>query len=547
MKDSNKVKLISKNLPKHFNLRPSIRTCIFTIFFFSTISSHMTMSLFRASSQVIKKEIKLTDSQYGFFGSLYHLGKFVGTILLIFVINTQNRKRMIISNLLCLSILLSFFKLTSNKFILMPSFFLIGNFVMAINIFVPIWIDQFCMIKLKTIFLTMIQFAKAFGLVLGFIINYIMKSENYKNQFLFNSISLMIFAILLSFFPILYFSSRVSILHEVKGNEEFNLVLNKSKTNKKGDEIEIDRDSNIITMFGIRTSNESTAGIDIRSKIFKILLNKFFFCCVFATMILLTSVTSFNFWIIEYIPSVLKISDEKYKLYTYLIITISGPLGGLVTNIILSMILGQKEITYSPLFMFLMYLITVIAGNSITLIENNYILFLISSIIYSMGASSVIPMIQGICLSSVSISLKGISFTLYNLIVHLFGEVPSSYVYGYLQEKYIEENKGNKSEKFEKKAMSIMMMYTILGVFFAFLIFIFSCCKSENKDKEKEIFNNENSQEMENKNNISTISNLSIDNSRLRAHRTLKSMESDKLDVVSENAENLDSEFGDDN
>ena len=63
----------------------------------------------------------------------------------------------------------------------------------------------------------------------------------------------------------------------------------------------------------------------------------------------------------------------------------------------------------------------------------------------------------------------------------------------------------------------------------------------------KEIFNNENSQEMENKNNISTISNLSIDNSRLRAHRTLKSMESDKLDVVSENAENLDSEFGDDN
>jgi len=546
MKDTNKVKLISKNLPKHFNLKPSIRTCIFTILFFSTICSHMTMSLFRASSQVIKKEIKLTDSQYGFFGSLYHLGKFIGTILLIFVINTQNRKRIVISDLFFLSLLLSFFKFTTNKFILMPSFFFIGIFVMAINIFVPIWIDQFCMIKLKTIFLTMIQFAKAFGLVLGFIINYIMKSENYKNQFLLNSISIMIFAILLSFFPILYFSSRVSILQEVKGNEELNFVLTKSKT-KKNEEIEIDRDSNIITMFGIRTSNESTAGINFGKKLYKIIFNKFFLCCVFATMILLTSVTSFNFWIIEYIPSVLKISDEKYKLYTYLIITISGPLGGLITNIILSMILGQKENTYSPFLMFIIYLITVFAGNSITLIENNYILFLISSIIYSMGASSIIPMIQGICLSSVSISLKGISFTLYNLIVHLFGEVPSSYVYGYLQEKYIEENKGNKSEKNEKKAMSIMMMYTILGVFFAFFIFIFSWCKCEKKDKEKEIFHGDSSQELENKNNISTISNLSIDNSRLKGHRTLKSMESDKLDVVSENAENLDSEFGDDN
>ena len=308
MNESNKVKLISKNLPKHFNLRPSIRTCIFSILFLSTIASHITMSLFRASSQVIKKELKLTDSQYGFFGSLYHLGKFIGTVLLIFVINRQNRKRMIINDLFFLSILLSFFKFTKNKFILMPSFFLIGIFVMAINIFVPIWIDQFCTIKLKTIFLTMIQFSKAFGLVLGFILNYFMKSENYQNQFLLNSISILIFA----------------------------FILNKNPTSKKNEEIEIDRDSNIITMFGIRTSNESTAGINFGSKLCKILFNKYFFTSVFSAMILLTSVTSFNFWIIEYIPLVLKISDEKYKLYTYLIITISGPLGGLITNILFS-------------------------------------------------------------------------------------------------------------------------------------------------------------------------------------------------------------------
>ena len=540
MNESNKVKLISKNLPKHFNLRPSIRTSIFTILFLSTIASHITMSLFRASSQVIKKKIKLTDSQYGFFGSLYHLGKFIGTVLLIFVINRQNRKRMIINDLFFLSILLSFFKFTKNKFILMPSFFLIGIFVMAINIFVPIWIDQFCTIKLKTIFLTMIQFAKAFGLVLGFILNYFMKSENYQNQFLLNSISILIFAILLSFFPILYFSSRVSILHEVKGNEEFNFILNKNPTSKKNEEIEIDRDSNIITMFGIRTSNESTAGINFGSKLCKILFNKYFFTSVFSAMILLTSVTSFNFWIIEYIPLVLKISDEKYKLYTYLIITISGPLGGLITNIFLSLILGQKGNIYSPFFMFLIYVITVIAGNSITYIENNYILFLVSCIIYSMGASSVNPMIQSICLSSVSTSLKGISFTIFNLMIHLFGEVPSSYIYGYLQEKFIEENKKNnvnKEQNIEKKAMSLMMMYSLFGIFFAFLSFCFNCCKFENKKHEKEIFNDDDEVELQNQENEST------GNSKSKVHRKLKSFESDKLDIVSENAENIDSEI----
>ena len=153
-----------------------------------------------------------------------------------------------------------------------------------------------------------------------------------------------------------------------------------------------------------------------------------------------------------------------------------------------------------------------------------------------MGASSVIPMIQSISLSSVSTSLKGISFTLFNLIVHLFGEVPSSYIYGYLQEKFIEENKGIKNENVERKTMRVMMMYTFIGCFFAFLTFIFSCFKSDKKKNEKEIFKGE---DIDNNINIST--ELS------RRHKNLKSFESDQLDVVSENEENVENDFDDDN
>ena len=83
------------------------------------------------------------------------------------------------------------------------------------------------------------------------------------------------------------------------------------------------------------------------------------------------------------------------------------------------------------------------------------------------------------------------------------------------------------------------MMYSIFGVFFAFLTFCFSCCKFDKK-QEKEIFN-EDEIEMkyqENENN---------ENSKSKFHKRDKSLESDKLDIVSENVENIDSEIGEDN
>ena len=69
------------------------------------------------------------------------------------------------------------------------------------------------------------------------------------------------------------------------------------------------------------------------------------------------------------------------------------------------------------------------------------------------------------------------SLTLFNLFVEILGEVPSTFFYGYIYQKYITIDK--------KYALRILMYSLFFGLFFSFLTFIFTCIQ---KNKELELF-----------------------------------------------------------
>jgi hypothetical protein len=118
--------------------------------------------------------------------------------------------------------------------------------------------------------------------------------------------------------------------------------------------------------------------------------------------------------------------------------------------------------------------------------KNKYKSFLII-ISYLIFSASSLPLLQGISMNNISTSLKGLSFTIFNLFLQIFGEVPSVYLYGLIKNKY--KNKKN-------FALNVTMKYNILGCFFTLLIFIFVCMKKDEKEKE-EIFNKEEKKEVE--------------------------------------------------
>ena len=120
--------------------------------------------------------------------------------------------------------------------------------------------------------------------------------------------------------------------------------------------------------------------------------------------------------------------------------------------------------------------------------KNKYKSFLLI-LSYLIFSSSSLPLLQGISINNVSASLKGLSFTIFNLFLQIFGEVPSVYLYGLIKNKY--KNKKN-------FALNVTMKYNILGCFLTFLIFIFVCMKKNEKEN-VQIFNEENDKELEEK------------------------------------------------
>ena len=62
-----------------------------------------------------------------------------------------------------------------------------------------------------------------------------------------------------------------------------------------------------------------------------------------------------GYWIIDYIKTVFKVEDQQKALVSYILITISGPIGGLFTSVIVSITIGNYNHRHAGTIMFLMY------------------------------------------------------------------------------------------------------------------------------------------------------------------------------------------------
>jgi hypothetical protein len=270
--------------------------------------------------------------------------------------------------------------------------------------------------------------------------------------------------------PNVYFSKNILIVKEVNENEQFNFTDPENNDQQ--------RNGSIVSLFKIRYSNESTYDDSFCNKMCKSLFNKIYFTSLISATILVVTESALNFWIIDYIPNVLKENDEQKRLIYHLLISISGPSGALITNILVTLCVGNYNEKYTPLFMFIIYNFATLSGNYLSYIsEPSHFIYL--SIIYFMSCFSCLPILQGICLGYSRISLKAMSLTLFNLIVEIFGEVPSTFFYGLIYEKY---------KNIDKTYSLRLLMYSLfVGLFFSFLTLIFTCIR---KNKEREIFIN---------------------------------------------------------
>ena len=218
----NDEKLIENTEEDHtkpFRLNRLPRLLIFTVFFFIHMFNCSDGGIPSASSNKIKEELQITDTQFGTYGSIVQVGRVLGTFVVMILLNFFNRKYVIFIALLvkCSSFLIYLF--TSNYMIIFTFRFIQGLSHVFTYVYFPAWVDQFGLQKFKTLMTSFIQIASPIGSVFGFTLTTFAGQKNWKWSFATLAFCILPLNALLFFFPVKYFSPSIFFASSIKDEE----------------------------------------------------------------------------------------------------------------------------------------------------------------------------------------------------------------------------------------------------------------------------------------------------------------------------------------
>ena len=152
--DENKNNIQKEN---KFVLYKSIRILMYCLLLLSIILINISSGIFPSASIDIKTHLKISDCEFGQFFLFSSLGKIIGSLLFLKIKKLHNRKIFLILTTLINSIIFFIFHY-SNIFWLF-SFLkgVMGISDMLIQIFAPLWIQQFGIYKYKLGLTSIIQ------------------------------------------------------------------------------------------------------------------------------------------------------------------------------------------------------------------------------------------------------------------------------------------------------------------------------------------------------------------------------------------------------
>ena len=223
-----------------------IRWIIFSIFIIINVFMNFFHGTVPAATEQLRNYLNLDDSDLGFFGSLVFIGVIFGSLVSLTIINTFNRKYILMACLILCGLTLFVFTLTTNYVLLCIDRAIIGIFQAFISIYLPLWCDQFGVEARKTIMMALIQVAPPLGVLIGYVVTALLnmyltylpyfgdidENERWIYSFYLQSFSIWGLGICLIFFPDKYFNSKARRV-PLDIEETLNLFEKKSSGNQK--------------------------------------------------------------------------------------------------------------------------------------------------------------------------------------------------------------------------------------------------------------------------------------------------------------------------
>ena len=455
--------LIEQNGPnKRFTLKKPVRIFILILLYLTVCAQGMTMTIFNLANAAIRAELRITERTHNIFNFIFHLGEFISIICLMFVMRRPDRKSTVLFSVFGTFGLLSLFLFSDNQMILMPCNFFIGYCVMAINVYIILWVDQFGMYTFKTAFLSLINLAKAIGVSFGLLLNYHFTPAGYRTSFLVEeAILLAIGCALLPFHSVYFVSDLLLYKGDFKGDKK----IWKAKTQKEGGEEENPECEGADSIYRYRKSGASSQEFSIFYIILIFLKNRVYMSGFFASAIMVTATGGLNNYVMGYINSYFSepVLDDWRLIKNKILYNLFGPFVASILICLFSLCVGNYHSKTTPVLMFIFYLLTTICGNSIPYIEDNGTKTL-TAFIYTVGSSAMVPYLQGVNLSGGTPSKKPFGVIFATAGGLFFGGIPAPFIYSKLLKTYPTE-----------EVLKIFMRYLCLGAFFNFLMMVFKC------------------------------------------------------------------------
>ena len=445
-------------------LSRSFRILLFFVLVSVELAINNSSGLLSSASTNIKATLEMNDADFGMFGTANGLGRVIGSSIFIIIVNTFNRKWVFAFFVIVKSFLLVLFKLTTKKYLLIGTRFLIGIVHMPPSIYIPVWIDQFGVQSLKTMFMTIVQVVMPTGKVVGYLLHAFFGPTEWQMGFVFEGCYLFLVGLFVSFTPEKYFSQKLIVVKDEDGEH-----VEKKKKDK-------------ISVFELRKSinnnEKQKQSSSFLSDLVIVVKNLVLINGIFVRAILFGVNTALHFWISDYIRTVFLINDTYKVLVSYFIIAVSGPLGGVLASSFVSCFLGGYENKHSALVLLVLHIIACGFGLFIPFTPN-IIWFCIITALYFVFNSAALPIVQGLIITSVEPKLKGTAFSVANLVTMLLTSGPAPYLYGVVNDKFKKQFKG--------VGMLAIMLVGCVGILFIITLNFFRYRRFAREEKENKL------------------------------------------------------------
>ena len=330
--DSKKEILISSDKANRTTMgikelsRP-VRLIIFVVLVGLSIVMAGDNGVVSSCSEEIKRDLKLSEAEYGLYGSLPGSGRIFGSLIFMVILTIfDNRKYITIACLVLNGGIYYMYYLTKNKYVIYGIRFIIGIARIYPQIFNDMWVNQFGVQKLKTLMLTTIKISSPLGQSFGYTVGTFIPNGDYVTGFAIIGTSILSVGAVLFFCPAEYFHAKygfvgymdqervVSKPNERTGNSYFEDGKADGIKQKKGGSI-----------LNILVNGSYLSSLYVRAN------------CIFIFQVIHLNIKS-------YAVNVLGVKDKNEIFKYYVPASAMGPtIGGLLGGVIASAVGGYQS------------------------------------------------------------------------------------------------------------------------------------------------------------------------------------------------------------